>query len=74
MNKRVKNVYFWIGVIGVIFTASGINPETITSWDILIKNILSVLSNPYLLASVVMAIIGIVVDPTTPGIKDKEEK
>lgn len=73
MSKRIKNIYFVIGLIGVILTASGISPETITSWDILFKNIINIISNPFMLMSVVMSVLGIFVDPTTPGIKDNHK-
>lgn len=73
MSKRIKNIYFVIGLIGVILTASGISPETITSWDILFKNIINIISNPFMLMSVVMSVLGIFVDPTTPGIKDNQK-
>nr|DAE09652.1 MAG TPA: holin [Myoviridae sp. ctjhW4] len=34
---RVKNIYFWIGLVGVIFTAVGANPAMLTSWTILVE-------------------------------------
>ncbi len=35
MNTRFKNVGFWIGIVGIVLTAAGIDPASITSWDIL---------------------------------------
>ncbi|MDD3267238.1 MAG: phage holin [Burkholderiales bacterium] len=67
---RVNNPFFWIGLIGVILTAMGVNPETFTSWSILIEQIKILFSNPYLLGTVIIAIIGVLIDPTTSGIKD----
>lgn len=72
MNNRYKNVYFWIGIIGVIFSAAGVNIEMLTSWPILFESILGILGNPFLLMSVIAAIVGISVDPSTPGFKDKK--
>lgn len=74
MDKRYKNVYFWIGLIGVIFSAAGVNLESLTSWNILFSNIMNILSNPFLLISVIMAVSGVIVDPTTKGFKDCELK
>lgn len=71
MNNRLKNPYFWFGLIGVIATAAGISLESLTSWDILYQNILTVLSNPFLVVSVLIAITGVFVDPTTKGLKDE---
>lgn len=74
MIKRYKNVGFWIGLIGIVCTAIGIEPSTITSWDILLNNLMEVLKNPYMLVSVIMAITGVFVNPTTPGLKDNSKK
>lgn len=70
MPERVKNVYFWVGIVGVVFSASGIQPETLTSWKALFDSILSILSNPYSIMTVSMAILGVFVNPTTRGLKD----
>lgn len=71
-TDRFKNPWFWIGVLGVIFTAMGISPETITSWTILKDQLISLISNPYMLVTVIMAVLGVFVDPTTKGIKDNK--
>lgn len=74
MDKRYKNVYFWIGILGVVFSAAGINLESLTSWNILFDNILNILKNPFLLMSVIMAVTGVIIDPTTKGLKDCQIK
>lgn len=71
-TDRFKNPWFWIGILGVIFTAMGISPETITSWTILKDQLISLISNPYMLVTVIMAVLGVFVDPTTKGIKDNK--
>ena len=71
IQERFKNPYFVIGLIGVVFSAAGIDFESLTDWSILWRNILDILGNPFLLASVVVAIIGVFVDPSTKGFKDK---
>lgn len=71
-TDRFKNPWFWIGILGVIFTAMGISPETITSWTILKDQLISLISNPYMLVTVIMAVLGVFVNPTTKGIKDNK--
>lgn len=68
--RRFKNVYFYIGIIGLFLTATGVNPQTLTSWQALFDMLKAFFSNPYMIASFVMALIGIIVDPTTKGWKD----
>ena len=73
MKDRFKNPYFWFGIIGVICSAVNINIESITSWEILYKDILNILGNPFLLLSVIMAITGVIIDPTSKGLKDNNK-
>lgn len=71
--KRFKNIGFWIGIIGVVLTAAGIDPTTLTSWDILFNNLVAVVKNPYMLVTIAMAIVGVFTDPTTAGIRDNKK-
>lgn len=68
---RFKNVWFWIGLVGVILTAMGVSPEMFTSWDIVKQQFMELIKNPYLLGSVILAVLGVFVDPSTSGITDK---
>lgn len=68
--NRAKNPFFWIGLLGVVFTAAGINIESLTSWGVLFQNILAILENPFLLVSVIAAVLGVFVDTSTPGLTD----
>lgn len=70
VKNRFKNVYFIVGLIGVLFAAGGITFESLTSWKLFIEAIMSILNNPVAIVSVVMAFIGVFINPTTPGLKD----
>lgn len=74
MKNRFKNIYFWLGLIGVIFSAAGVNIEILTSWPILFDSLIGIISNPFLFMSVIAAITGVFVDTSTPGLYDKEDK
>lgn len=67
---RIKNPWFWVGIVGVIITATGIDPQTFTSWPAVLDGVISVLTNPVQLSAVVLAVLGVFVDPTTAGIED----
>jgi phi LC3 family holin len=70
---------WWVGMIGVIgapiLAYTGMNASDITTWGTLGNLVVQVFSNPYLLGSVIMAIlgaIGVTFDPTTTGISDSD--
>ena len=73
IKVRIKNPYFWVGVIGVILTAMGINPEMLTSWGAVWEAIVNLVQNPFMIGSVIIALLGIFVDPTTAGISDSSQ-
>lgn len=71
MNKeRIKNIWMWIGLLGVIFASANIPFETLTSWEIFFESILGILSNPFQLTVTAAALVGVVVNPTSPGLYD----
>ncbi|MDD4843543.1 MAG: phage holin [Anaerotignum sp.] len=70
---RLKNPYFWIGLFGVIMASLGAKPEDFTSWALVWEELKNVAGNPFLLISVIMAVIGVVTDPTTKGICDSKQ-
>ena len=67
---RMQNVWFWIGLVGTILVAMNVSPEMFTSWDLLWQEIVALFANPFRLGCVVLAIVGVFVDPTTAGIGD----
>lgn len=74
LPTRFKNIYFWIGLLGVVLTAMGVSPEMFTSWEVVVAQAKALISNPFMLGSVIIAVIGVVVDPTTKGLGDHKEK
>jgi len=72
MKNRIKNPYFWVGIVGIVLSATGISPETLTSWDAVGTALLDTVTNPFMLGTVAMAVMGVFVDPTTKGLGDGE--
>lgn len=70
LKVRVRNPYFWIGLLAVVLAAIGVTPESLTSWDILYSQIMQLLGNPFALSCVVVAVVGYINDPTTAGLRD----
>lgn len=67
---RVKNVYFWLAIGGVILTAMGATPDMFTDWSIVAEKIKELFANPFMLGTAIIAIVGVVNDPTTDGMTD----
>jgi phi LC3 family holin len=68
MKNKYKNVYFWLGLVAVVFAAAGVDVEMLTTWSLLRDSLLEVLLNPFRLGTVVVAIIGVFNDNGTKGL------
>lgn len=69
---RFKNPWFWVGLCGTILAAMGVSPEMFTSWGAVLEAVCSLFSNPFQIGCVVLAVLGVFVDPTTAGICDSQ--
>ena len=67
---RLKNPWFWVGVVSIIITALGVDPQQFVSWESLGGYIVDVLRNPVQLVTVMLAVLAVFIDPTTSGIGD----
>lgn len=70
---RMKNPWFWVGVVSVALTAIGVDTTTFTSWGAVWSAIVDVVSNPFQLGTMILAILAIFIDPTTAGVGDSEQ-
>ena len=64
---------FWISLGSVILTAMGVCPEMFTSWGMVISHIKGLFSNPFLLVTTIISIIGVFMDPTSKGLLDNKK-
>ena len=67
---RAKNPWFWVSLGGIILTAMGVSADMFTSWGAVIAQAKALISNPFMLVSVALAVLGVFVDPTTAGVSD----
>lgn len=79
-KARIKNPAFWIGIIGVamspVMAYMGLAYTDLTTWRSLGDVLIAFVSNPYLIGSVAVALmssLGIIVDPSTPGLGDGDD-
>lgn len=73
IRVRVRNPWFWVGVLSVAITAIGVDPQTFTSWAAVWEGIKAVLSNPVQLVTMCLAVLSVFIDPTTAGVSDSEK-
>lgn len=66
-NAKFKNPYFWLSILALIFSASGIDFNTLTSWKLFGEALLSIISNPVSTVAVITALLGIWNDNSTKG-------
>ena len=76
-HPKLKNPYFYLSVVGLIFSASGVDFNQLTSWNLFWQALLGILENPVCVVAVITALLGIWNDNSTKGldaIKNKEVK
>lgn len=66
--EKLKNPYFWLSVIALIFSAAGINFEELTSWSLLVQALIGILQNPVAIVAIITAFLGIWNDNSTKGL------
>ena len=76
---RLKSPQFWIGILGVIASPVlayyGLSYADMTTWESIGNLLQQFFTNPFLIGTVIMAVlsfIGVLTDPTTKGIEDSE--
>lgn len=67
-HPKLKNPYFWLSTIALIFSASGVDFNQLTSWQLLVKALLDILNNPVCIVAVITAFLGIWNDNSTKGL------
>ena len=77
---RLKSPQFWIGLVGVVLSPImaylGLGFEDLTTWGSIGDLFVRFFTNPYLIGTVVMAVlsfIGVLTDPTTKGVGDSSQ-
>lgn len=68
MKDKIRNPWFWIGLISVVFASAGIDFNSLTSWDLFGKALLSILQNPVALIAVIGGVLGVFNDNSSQGL------
>lgn len=74
---RLHNPAWWLGMAGIVMSPIlaylGLAYSDLTTWGSLADVFVKFISNPYLIGTVVVAVlgaVGVTVDPTTKGLSD----
>ena len=67
-HPKLKNPYFWLSIVGLLFASAGIDFNTLTSWQLLGEALMSILNNPVSVVAVLTALVGIWNNNDTPGL------
>ena len=73
MKDKLRNPYFWLSTIALVFSASGVDFNELTSWALLFDALLGIANNPVSIVAVITAFLGIWNDNSTKGL-DKFKK
>ncbi len=68
MKEKLKNPYFWLSAIALIFSASGVDFNALTSWKLLGEALFGIVQNPVAVVAVITAFLGIWNDNSTKGL------
>lgn len=68
MKDKLRNPYFILGVISVIFASAGVDVATLSSWPLLAAALLSILNSPFTLLCVIFALLAMFNDNSTSGL------
>ena len=74
-NPKLKNPYFYLSVFALIFSASGVDFQTLTSWQLLGEALLGIPQHPVAIIAIITAFLGIWNNNDTKGLdgfKNKE--
>ena len=73
MKDKLRNPYFWLSTFALIFSASGVDFNELTSWALLFDALVGIVNNPVSIVAVITAFLGIWNDNSTKGL-DKIKK
>ena len=68
MKDKLRDPYFLLGIVAVVFASAGVDIATLSSWPLLADALLSILNNPFTLLCVILALLAMFNDNSTSGL------
>ena len=73
MKDKLKNPYFLLGIVAVVFASAGVDIVTLSSWPLLAAALLSIVNSPFTLLCVIFALLAMFNDNSTSGLDGIEK-
>ncbi len=73
-HPKLRNPYFYLSVVALIFSASGVDFNQLTSWALFIEALKDIINNPVAVVAVITAFLGIWNDNSTKGLDGIKNK
>ena len=68
MKDKLKNPWFWLGIVSIIFASAGIDFNSLTSWRLFGHALMSIIQNPVALMAVIGGVLGVFNDNSSKGL------
>ena len=68
MKDKLRNPYFLLGIVAVVFASAGVDIATLSSWPLLVDALLSIVNSPFTLLCVIFALLAMFNDNSTSGL------
>lgn len=68
MKDKLKNPWFWLGIVSIIFASAGIDFNSLTSWQLFGHALMSIIQNPVALMAVIGGVLGVFNDNSSKGL------
>ena len=73
-HPKLKNPYFYLSVVALIFSASGVDFNQLTNWQLLGEALLGIVNNPVAIVAIITAFLGIWNDNSSKGLDNITNK
>lgn len=73
-HPKLRNPYFYLSVVALIFSASGVDFNQLTSWSLFIDALKGIINNPVAIVAIITAFLGIWNDNSTKGLDGIKHK
>lgn len=71
MKNRLKNIWLWLGILSIVMVQLGLSD--VHTWQQVGNVLCDIAQDPARLLITALLLVGIYVDPSSPGFKDREK-